>query len=73
MAIKTILELKGLARSNIHYVNLVSKVSVNLGGPERPYSECITFLENFALEVGEDAVVDEMNHFIDQAGGIDKV
>ena len=70
MKIQTILELRKLAKTDPRYARFVTSVSIDLGGPERPFSECLKFLEQTALEVGEDAVMDEVNHAIDLTGGV---
>jgi hypothetical protein len=64
MSVATIMELRKLAKTDPRYAKFVTKVSIDLGGPERPFSECLKYLETFALEVGEDAVMDEVNHAI---------
>lgn len=64
-------ELQKLTKTDPRYAKFAVKVSIDLGGPERPFSECLKYLEQFALEVGEDLVMDEVNKVIDLAGGIE--
>lgn len=62
--IDSIRDLKQLAKTDPAYKQIAIEVSIDLGGPAQPYEECLQYIIATALEVGEDTVVDEINHSI---------
>lgn len=62
--INSIRHLDHLAINDSFYRQMVSEVSIDLGGPTQPYDECLRYITTVALEVGEDIVIEEINHSI---------
>lgn len=63
--VKSLMELKNLARTNPDYAKLLCLASHNLGGPKEDIEKCYRWLEINASETNsEDGVVDEVNFCI---------
>ena len=63
--VKSLAELRMLAKTDHRYVTVIKVASSNIGGPRNDLDKCYSWLVTNANEVSDLAVVDEVNDCID--------
>ena len=63
--VKSLAELRMLAKTDDRYVTVINVASSNLGGPKDDLDKCYSWLVTNANKVSDAAVVDEVNDCID--------